>query len=174
MSFIRKAHSSNTTYHKGQIIISIEIVAPRHARCEAACLSVGGGTYLGCKSSWYPIWQPRVTQMKQHCAHENCKGRIVKHPDTITNVITSWVYDVLVRLKTLYGLYVVHLPCSWYLYLFFNYALQPFGLKAWFTCHSFPRSSSLRWRTSPYHTHSHVCGNSRQFAENRTCVSLNC
>jgi hypothetical protein len=27
-----------------------------------------------------------------------------------------------------------------------------------FTRQSFPRSSSLRWRTSPYHTHSHVCG----------------
>jgi hypothetical protein len=30
------------------------------------------------------------------------------------------------------------------------------GPKARFTHQSFPRSSSLRWRTSPYHTYSHV------------------
>jgi hypothetical protein len=40
--------------------------------------------------------------------------------------------------------------------------LQNMGLqlrpKARFTHQSFPRSSSLRWRKSPYHTHSHACG----------------
>jgi hypothetical protein len=35
--------------------------------------------------------------------------------------------------------------------------------KTRFTRQSFPRASSLRWRTSPCHTHSHVCGNSHQF-----------